>query len=171
MEERCPLYVARRRAEQAHILVVNHSLLLADVAAGNRVLPSYADLIVDEAHHLEAAVTDGLSFRADRRYLETLLDQIKNNDGGLVADLQARVRAELPPEVSEMVEGYAGQLRDTAQAARERLDEFFDTLEFSCSTTPTPTPSTRSRSASSHPSARSRPGSTSRWPGPTCSPT
>ncbi len=130
MEERCPLYVARRRAEQAHILVVNHSLLLADVAAGNRVLPSYADLIVDEAHHLEAAVTDGLSFRADRRYLETLLDQIKNNDGGLVADLQARVRAELPPEVSEMVEGYAGQLRDTAQAARERLDEFFDTLEF-----------------------------------------
>lgn len=130
VEERCPLYVARRRAEQAHILVVNHSLLLADVAAGNRVLPPYADLIVDEAHHLEAAVTEGLSFRADRRYLETLLDQIRDTNGGLVTDLQARVRAELPVEVSSTVESYAERLRAVAQEARERLDEFFDTLEF-----------------------------------------
>lgn len=130
MEERCPLYMARRRAEQAHILVVNHSLLLADVAAGNRVLPAYADLIVDEAHHLEAAVTDGLSFRADRRYLETLLDQIMDGGGGLVADMQSRVRAELPPEASSLVESYAEQLRGIAQGARERLDEFFGTLQF-----------------------------------------
>ena len=38
--------------------------LLADVAAANRVLPEYVDLIIDEAHHLESAVTNGLSFRA-----------------------------------------------------------------------------------------------------------
>jgi ATP-dependent DNA helicase DinG len=128
-EERCPLYMARRRAEQAHILIVNHSLLLADVAAGNRVLPPYTDLIVDEAHHLEAAVTDGLSFRADRRYLETLLDQISGS-GSLVADLQARVRGELPPQVSSAIEGYAERLRSVAGDARDRLVEFFDTLEY-----------------------------------------
>ena len=38
--EGCPLNQARRRAENAHVLVVNHALLLADVASENRVLPS-----------------------------------------------------------------------------------------------------------------------------------
>ncbi|MDT8306225.1 MAG: helicase C-terminal domain-containing protein [Anaerolineae bacterium] len=130
LEERCPLHMARRRAEQAHILIVNHSLLLADVAAGNRVLPPYTDLIVDEAHHLEAAVTDGLSFRADRRYLETLLDQITGSGGSLVTDLQARVRAALPAQVSATIEAYTERLRDVAREARDRLDDFFNTLEY-----------------------------------------
>ena len=34
----CPFYRARQAAMSAHILVVNHALLLADVATGNRVL-------------------------------------------------------------------------------------------------------------------------------------
>lgn len=38
-EEKCPLHMARRRAEQAHLVIANHSLVLADVATGNRVLP------------------------------------------------------------------------------------------------------------------------------------
>jgi len=37
------------------LLIVNHALLLADVATGNRVLPEYDYLIIDEAHHLEEA--------------------------------------------------------------------------------------------------------------------
>jgi len=129
-EERCPLHVARRLAEQAHILVVNHSLLLADVAAGNRVLPHYLDLVVDEAHHLESAVTDGLSFRADRRFLETLLEEITRPRAGLVADLQSRARAALPPELSSTIDGYANKVRQAAQDATYRLDDFFTTIDY-----------------------------------------
>ena len=129
-EERCPLHVARRRAEQAHVLVVNHALLLADVAAGNRVLPPYLDLIVDEAHHLEAAVTDGLSFRADQRFLESLLDEVTRPRAGLVGDLQSRVRAALPQELSQSIEGYATKLRQAGQTASHRLQEFFSGLDF-----------------------------------------
>jgi len=129
-EERCPLHVARRRAEQAHVLVVNHSLLLADVAAGNRVLPPYKDLIVDEAHHLEGAVTDGLSFRADQRFLESLLDEVTRPRAGLVGDLQSRVRAATPQELSQTVDGYANQLRQAGQTANHRLQDFFSALDF-----------------------------------------
>ncbi|NBT18088.1 MAG: hypothetical protein EBT00_04785 [Proteobacteria bacterium] len=54
---RCFLARARRRAEGAHLLVVNHALLLTDRAMENPVLPEYDDVILDEAHHLEAVAT------------------------------------------------------------------------------------------------------------------
>ncbi len=60
---RCPFYRAKIAAQNAHILVVNHALLLADTATGNKVLPPYDYLIVDEAHHLESATTNAMSFR------------------------------------------------------------------------------------------------------------
>lgn len=129
-EERCPLHVARRRAEQAHLLVVNHSLLLADVAAGNRVLPPYSDLIIDEAHHLEAAVTDGLSFRADRRFLESLLEEVTRPRAGMVGDVQSRVRTALPAQVSSIIDGFAEQLRNSGSQALTRLEEFFGTMDY-----------------------------------------
>ena len=58
-------YWARQSAERAHILIVNHALLLADIASGGRVLPTYSHLVVDEAHHLEEAATEQLSYRVE----------------------------------------------------------------------------------------------------------
>jgi len=128
--EGCPLHVARRRAEQAHILVVNHALLLADVASENRVLPEYFDLIVDEAHHLEDAVTNGLSFQADRRFLESLLDEVNNPRSGIVADLQRRMASALPAELLAVLEGSILKLRSSGLQATVRLEEFFNLLSY-----------------------------------------
>jgi DNA polymerase-3 subunit epsilon/ATP-dependent DNA helicase DinG len=61
-EGRCFFYQARAKAESAHLLIVNHALLLADLATQNRVLPEYPILIVDEAHHLESAATDSMQY-------------------------------------------------------------------------------------------------------------
>ncbi len=58
----CFFHRAKKTAEAAHVLVVNHALLLADIATGNRVLPPYTHLIVDEAHHLEDEATDQLGY-------------------------------------------------------------------------------------------------------------
>ena len=41
MGGRCFFYRARRQAEAAHVVVVNHALLMADAATENRVLPEY----------------------------------------------------------------------------------------------------------------------------------
>lgn len=44
---------ARQKAQNAHLIIVNHALLLADAKLGETVLPKYRYLVVDEAHHLE----------------------------------------------------------------------------------------------------------------------
>ncbi len=49
----CPFHRAKTMSQTAHVLVVNHALLLSDVATGSRVLPEYSHLIIDEGHHLE----------------------------------------------------------------------------------------------------------------------
>lgn len=128
--ENCPLHIARRRAEMAHLVIVNHSLLLADLRSNGMVLPEYRDLIIDEAHHLEAAVTDGLSFRADRRFLETILEEVTRPRAGLVANAQQRIGAVAPKEVSLAVDSIAERMRADAQIAMLRTEEFFTTLDF-----------------------------------------
>ena len=70
-------YRARRKAETANLLVVNHALLLADIAAEGRILPPYSHLIVDEAHHLEEAATEQLSYRVDWSLATVLLQRLQ----------------------------------------------------------------------------------------------
>ena len=72
----CFLRQARRRAESAHILVVNHALLLADLAVGGTVLQDYQRLIVDEAHHLEEEASRQLGFEIAEDDLPQELDSI-----------------------------------------------------------------------------------------------
>ena len=90
--ERCFYFEARRRAAGAHVVVVNHSLLLADLAikrdAGGRgVLPSYSRVIMDEAHHAEQAATSAGTTRvtalAIRRALAPLLSGRRRRRGAL----------------------------------------------------------------------------------------
>ena len=128
--ENCPLHVARRRAELAHLVVVNHSLLLADLSTNGMVLPEYSDLIIDEAHHLESAVTDGLSFRADRRFLETILEEASRPRAGLVGNTQQRVAAAAPRENAAAIDTLAEHMRADAQAAIFQTQDFFSTLDF-----------------------------------------
>jgi DNA polymerase-3 subunit epsilon/ATP-dependent DNA helicase DinG len=107
---------------------VNHALLLADVATGGLVLPEYKNLIIDEAHHLEAAVTDALSFRTDKRGLETILEEVLRPRAGLVANAQQRVAAAAPAEVGRSLDEYADRMRREAQIANDQLEEFFALL-------------------------------------------
>jgi DNA polymerase-3 subunit epsilon/ATP-dependent DNA helicase DinG len=81
---RCPFYRAKLAAEDAHILVVNHALLLADTATGNRVLPAYDYLIVDEAHHLESATTSAMSFRVRAVDITRLIRELGGPKTGLL---------------------------------------------------------------------------------------
>ena len=59
----CFLRSARERAEQAHIVVVNHALLLSDVARGGGIIPDYQYLVIDEAHNLEDEATRQFGFQ------------------------------------------------------------------------------------------------------------
>lgn len=56
-ERRCFLRRARDTARAAHLVVVNHALLLTDVAKETGAVPDADVLIVDEAHNLEDEAT------------------------------------------------------------------------------------------------------------------
>lgn len=88
----CFLFAARRAAEAAHLLIVNHALLLSDLAADNAVLPEYQHLILDEAHHLEEQATKQLGFDLQRRDFYALLGEVYSaadpaRPSGLTQDL------------------------------------------------------------------------------------
>jgi len=130
----CYFYRARRAAEAAHLIIVNHALLLADVAVQNRALPEYGNLIVDEAHHLESATTSGLSFETDRTSVRRLLGETgRVTKGGRVTGLMSQVlgscrQADLPEAVLEEVELSIGRIGQGVDEALTRLDIFFDRL-------------------------------------------
>ena len=49
----CHLLRARNRARDAHIVIINHALLLSDIAAHDPYLAQVNQVVIDEAHHLE----------------------------------------------------------------------------------------------------------------------
>ena len=65
-ESVCFLRAARERAAASHLIIVNHALLLADIAAEGSIIPEYDALIIDEAHHIEDAATNRLGFDLTR---------------------------------------------------------------------------------------------------------
>ena len=93
----CPFYRAHQAAQAAQILVVNHALLLADVATGSRVLPDYDRLIVDEGHHMEAATTSALSYRLTQPEVERLLRELGGTRSGLLGRLLTVSQGVLQP--------------------------------------------------------------------------
>ena len=94
-EGNCFLQRARKSAESAHLVVVNHALLLADIAAGGGAIASYDHLIIDEAHNLEDVATKQFGGMVSRRTLAEALDGIHRprrsdqREGGIVTLLKA----------------------------------------------------------------------------------
>src|SRR5437899_8608860 len=84
--EDCYVHRARAEAETADVVVVNHSLLLADAEVGGGLLPEYDHLVIDEAHHLEDAATRGLRQEVDGPGLQALLERLGGE--GLLLELR-----------------------------------------------------------------------------------
>jgi DNA polymerase-3 subunit epsilon/ATP-dependent DNA helicase DinG len=130
---RCFLSRARRRAEAAHVLVVNHALLLADQALESKVLPPYADLVIDEAHHLEDVATDQLGVTIDHQELAFFLTTISQQQGpGRYVGLVSRVTTVLVTAGGAPMRGEVGEItqpaHDAVDAVRSELHAFFDAL-------------------------------------------
>ncbi len=129
-EGKCFFYRARERAESAHVIIVNHALLLSDVATENHVLPEYKYLVVDEAHHLEARATDALSFEASSSSLELLLRGLANERGGLIGNLAGALRhSDLPPQLKSEVQNIFNDVADDVERALRGVYDFFMALE------------------------------------------
>ena len=80
---RCFVYKARLKAAEADLIVVNHSLVLAEaMGSGGSILPAYARLILDEAHNLESIATDCLSREFSKMELTRLINRLMRKGKG-----------------------------------------------------------------------------------------
>jgi ATP-dependent DNA helicase DinG len=133
MGRRCPTYDkcfyqrARRRLENADLLVVNHALFFSDLALraqGVGFLPPYDHVILDEAHTVEDVAGEHFGLRISESALWFLFSSLQHGrtGRGFLATLRGRGQ----------IKGDAGNMLDRTVAALEEAQQassvFFDDL-------------------------------------------
>ncbi|NOZ71117.1 MAG: DEAD/DEAH box helicase family protein [Chloroflexi bacterium] len=128
-------YLARSRAESAHLIIINHALLLADIATENRVIPPYQHLIIDEAHHLEKATTQALTVTIDHasfvmRLRELAPSSSEQQTTGLLAEAATAVRnSKCPTDKAEDFVSITRVLAERIPMLDMRMFDFFDAID------------------------------------------
>jgi ATP-dependent DNA helicase DinG len=128
--ERCFVMAVRKEAADAGIIVVNHHLLFADLAArrdgagydGMAVLPSYTRLIIDEAHNIEAAATSFFSKEFGKPGIFRLLARLCRKRRANRQGLLVRLCALLPGADGEELLDAGVSAIDAVRAAVEELE-------------------------------------------------
>lgn len=120
----CPFHRARKQAEAAHIVITNHALLVADAAIENRALPAYHNLIVDEAHHLEDAITNGMSRQIDQRKLMGRLNDIGKCLNLFLSD----ARSSFPPAAASKLDDFVQTISQAIAEMRLTIRQYFRAL-------------------------------------------
>jgi ATP-dependent DNA helicase DinG len=124
----CPYYLAKQSAQNAHLIVVNHALLLADVAMNNRVLPDYKYLIIDEGHHIESATTNALSRRINQSDLSTLFRELGGTSTGILGRLLVLVKDLVSPSEFAVADKMTQKITDLAFRLEQEIKSVFQTL-------------------------------------------
>jgi ATP-dependent DNA helicase DinG len=112
----CFYYQARRRAQNAQILVVNHALFFSDLnlrRMNASVLPDYDAVIFDEAHTVESVAGSHLGLSISNSQVDFLLNKLYNErtNKGLLVHHKVRDAERLVLE------------------CRMRSEEFFDQMQ------------------------------------------
>ena len=126
----CRVEAARRRAENADLVVINHALALAD--SDRRFVPDHHHAIFDEAHNLEDVATDQLALEVSQRSLELLCRKLGEGEARTSAGaIRRRLERLGPPfdtgrarELLDELRPLADQLEDAAEDLGARVLEF-----------------------------------------------
>jgi ATP-dependent DNA helicase DinG len=137
---RCFFHKARRQAARADVLVVNHALLLSDLAlrqqtdnyTATAVLPPFERVILDEAHHLEDVATSHFSSLVSRFTFARLLSRLRHPrklNQGLLPRFIDQLSRELPDAFDELYRDLHGQVDNLLSSQRQLLDQSIDELQ------------------------------------------
>ncbi len=113
--QECFYYRARRRAQNAQILIVNHALFFSDLAlrrAGASILPDFDVVIFDEAHSLERVASDHLGANFSSGHVDYVLNKLYNERTGR----------------GLLVHHHLAEAQQEVQKCRYRAEEFFDSI-------------------------------------------
>jgi DNA polymerase-3 subunit epsilon/ATP-dependent DNA helicase DinG len=124
----CPFHRAKQAAQHSHLLIVNHALLLSDVSTGSKVLPEYDYVIVDEAHHLENAVTGALSFKLTQNELERMLKELGGSSAGVLGKALTETHNALRPSDFGLLQQISKRATDQTFRVEQLSKQFFSYL-------------------------------------------
>lgn len=135
--DRCFLFAARKAAAQADVVVVNHHLLLADLAVRRAsqnwdeaaVLPPFQRLVVDEGHHLEDAAAKHLGATVSQRGVMRLFARLERRGRGLLPTLSQRLGTRKDLLSVASLDLVHAKLFPSVLAAREKAGVVFDLLD------------------------------------------
>ncbi len=135
--EKCFVFKARRVAAQADVVVVNHHLLMADIAVRrasqnwneSAVLPAYTRIVIDEGHHLESAAGAHLGQTVTRRGLQRLLSRLERRGRGLLPVLEKKLIAANDLLSVASLDLVRARLSPAVEASRRLSTQLFDLLD------------------------------------------
>lgn len=136
--DRCHVMKARREAQAADVVVVNHHLLMADLVLKEEgfgdLLPGADAIVIDEAHQLPEVASAFLGFVVSGRQLQALARD-------LAAELVASApQIEVAASFAQTLDRQVADLQDALGASRERHEfaqwpmhviESLESLQFS----------------------------------------
>lgn len=136
----CFFHKARRQAARADILVVNHALLLSDLAlrqqTGNysaaAVLPPFERIVLDEAHHLEDVATSYFSLQMTRFTFSRVLNRLRHPrklNQGLLPRFLDQLSQRLPAEEDDLYRTLHGLVESLFSKRQELLELALDELQ------------------------------------------
>ena len=119
----CFLQRARRNAQQSHIVVANHALVLTDILTFNAVLGEYKHIVIDEAHNLEKAAITHLGLELNIWNIRAFTNKLYRKDRveiGLLVRLLRKLGASHKP-----LQDKIGQAIVEVNRIKSHAGEFF----------------------------------------------
>lgn len=148
--QKCYFFKARKQANDAQILVVNHHILFADlVKKGQKndnpkeagILPAFSALVIDEAHHIEDVATEFFGMSLSRyeilKSLSRLATEKQGSNQGKLSELRERIikyyRNDHTKEVisilNRLTMDLPGLRRDLLHLATDAFDSFAEFID------------------------------------------
>lgn len=126
----CPVQKVRSEAAAADIIILNHSLLIANAAIEKGFLPDLPYLVVDEAQHLENAAEEQLTSCVDIFSTLDLLGRLTRRErgraGGALPGLRKRLPDALPASLWELAEAQLDSIENDCETVIQAAESFFD---------------------------------------------
>ncbi len=127
----CHVMSLRKQIENASIVVVNHSLLLADLKADNTTLGEYSHLVIDEAHNLMSSASKHLGFDISYADMITLLNHIgsahKRKNTGFLHLLEQNISKSLIADAAkEQIANLDKNIYAHIEALKKPITELFN---------------------------------------------
>lgn len=140
MEGICPFFKARQAAEEAHLVVTSHGLMIADAdaqgaggaasedAEDQSVLPPYERVIIDGAHDLEETATNGLRTRLEASTIKVRLADMGTGRRGLLGNVTSSLQPAISPKLFEQLKSFIGTMATAIAKLDHHVDQMFKAL-------------------------------------------